>query len=294
MKCNLCPRNCGVDREKGEKGFCNMPDEVYVARASLHMWEEPCISAEEGSGTVFFSGCNLRCVYCQNRKISTGETGKSVTVERLAEIFLELQKKGANNINIVTGVHYADKIKEALCVAKKNGLAIPVVYNTSGYESVETLKMLEDCVDIYLTDFKYIEKESATKYSKAPDYVEVVKKATDEMVRQKPEVIFDERGIATSGVIVRHLILPGMDKQSKEIIKYLYERYNDKIFMSLMNQFTPLSGLESFPEINRKITDGEYESVIDYAVSIGVENAYIQEGETQNESFIPDFNCDGI
>ena len=294
MKCYLCPRMCGADRNNGELGFCSMPDEIYAARAALHMWEEPCISGEEGSGTVFFSGCNLKCVYCQNYKISRGENGKKITVDRLAEIFLELQGQNANNINLVTGVHYADKIVKALDIAKTKGLEIPVVYNSSGYENVDTLKMLENYVDIYLTDFKYADKESAEKYSKAPDYVDVVKKATDEMVRQKPEVVFDERGVAKSGVIVRHLILPGMIEQSKEIVKYLHNRYKDKIFMSLMNQFTPLSGLESFTEINRKITEEEYESVIDYAVFLGIENAYIQEGETQEESFIPDFGNQGV
>ena len=294
MKCYLCPRMCGVDRKNGELGFCSMPDEIYAARATLHMWEEPCISGDEGSGTVFFSGCNLKCVYCQNYSISRGESGKRITVERLSEIFLELQEKGANNINLVTGVHYADKIVKALDITKTKGLKIPVVYNSSGYENVDTLKMLEGYVDIYLPDFKYITSEKGEKYSKTKDYHKVTKKAIEEMVRQKPCVTFDERGIAKSGVIVRHMILPGQIEESKKIIEYLYKKYGNKIFMSIMNQYTPVETLELFPEISRKVTEKEYDEVVDYAISLGVENAYVQEGETQTESFIPDFDCEGV
>ncbi len=285
---------CGADRKKAEIGYCGMPDDIYVARASLHMWEEPCISGDEGSGTVFFGGCNLKCVFCQNYAISGGQAGKKISVERLSEIFLELQEKKANNINLVTGVHYVDKIIKALDVAGNKGLSIPVVYNSSGYENIETVKMLEDYVDIYLPDFKYIEKESAFKYSKAGDYPEVVKKAIKEMVRQKPAVVFDKNGMAKSGVIVRHMILPNRSNESKEIIKYLFESYGNSIFMSIMNQYTPIESLKLFPEIKRKVTDEEYESVIDYAISLGVENAYIQEGGTQKESFIPNFDCEGV
>ncbi len=293
-KCYLCPRMCGVNRKKGEIGFCSMPEELFVARAALHMWEEPCISGEEGSGTVFFSGCNLKCVFCQNYAISGGETGKKISVERLAEIFLELQDKGANNINLVTGVHYADKIIRALDAAKTKGLSVPVVYNSSGYENIETLKMLENYIDIYLPDFKYIERETALKYSKAADYPDVAKKAINEMIMQKPKVVFNERGIVKSGVIIRHMLLPSYSEESKKIIKYIFDNYGNSVFMSIMNQYTPIEKLKLFPEISRRVTEEEYDSVIDYAISIGVENAYVQEGETQTESFIPNFDCEGV
>ena len=285
---------CGADREKGETGFCGMPDSIYAARAYLHKWEEPCISGEKGSGTVFFSGCNLKCVYCQNYAISGGETGKKISVERLSEIFLELEQKGAANINLVTGVHYADKIIKALDKAKVRGLSVPVVYNSSGYERVETLKVLEDYVDIYLPDFKYINGKTALKYSKAEDYPETAKKAIKEMVRQKPKILFDDNGIAEEGVIVRHLVLPNHTKESEKIIEYLFKSYGNSIFMSIMNQYTPIESLNLFPEIRRKVTQEEYDAVVDYAAELGVENAYIQEGDTQKESFIPDFDSEGL
>lgn len=293
-ECTLCPRNCKTDRLSGKAGFCGANDKLYLARAALHFWEEPCISGEQGSGTVFFSGCNLRCVFCQNYKISRMDAKKEVSVERLSEIFLELQEKGANNINLVTPTHYIPQIIMALDLARENGLILPVVYNTSGYESVETLKMLDGYVQVYLPDFKYMSQELAKSYSRAEDYPEKAKLALDEMVRQAGPAEFSEEGIVEKGVIVRHLVLPNHIDDSKEVMKYLYERYGDDIFISIMNQYTPLPQVEHIPDLNRKVTESEYDEVVDYAIELGVENGFIQEGETQTESFIPSFEFEGV
>lgn len=292
--CVLCPRECHVDRTDGKKGYCKAADVLVVARAALHMWEEPCISGEEGSGTVFFSGCALGCVYCQNSNIAKGLSGKAITTERLAEIFLELQDKGANNINLVTPSHYVPHIIEALIISRNNGLTLPVVYNCSGYEKVETLKLLEGYIDIYLPDFKYMSDKPAEKYSNCKNYFSVAAKAIDEMVRQVQEPLFDERGIMQKGVIVRHLTLPGYIDDSKRIIKYLYETYGDSIFISIMNQYTPIIKNLAYPELNRKITEEEYEELVDFAIGIGVKNGFIQEGETALVSFIPEFDGEGV
>lgn len=292
--CKLCPRECNVDRGLDKTGFCKVPNHIKVARAALHFWEEPCISGDEGSGTVFFSGCNLRCVYCQNRKIAEGVYGKNITVDRLAAIFLELQEKGANNINLVTPSHYVLQIIKALEMAKEQGLTLPVVYNSSAYEKVETLKLLEGYVDVYLPDFKYMDRRLSGKYSKAEDYSVVAKRAIFEMVRQVGAPCFDDRGILQKGVIVRHLVLPGYTQDSKKIIKYLYDTYGNGIFISILSQFTPLSYLSEYPELNRKITEEEYEDVVDYAIEIGVDNGFIQEGDVAEESFIPDFEGQGV
>lgn len=292
--CNLCPRECNVDRGLGKIGFCKVPNHIKVARAALHFWEEPCISGEEGSGTVFFSGCNLRCVYCQNRKIAEGVYGKEITVDRLAAIFWELQEKGANNINLVTPSHYVLEIVKALKMAKAQGLSVPVVYNSSAYEKVEILSLLEGYVDVYLPDFKYMDALLSKKYSGAKDYSDVAKEALKEMVRQVGEARFDERGILTNGVVVRHLVLPGYTEDSKKIIKYLYETYGNHIYISILSQFTPLNGLKEYPELNRKLTEEEYDEVVDYAIEIGVENGFIQEGDVAEESFIPDFDGQGV
>ena len=293
MKCSLCPRMCNVDREI-TTGYCGVKDTLRVARAALHFWEEPCISGEEGSGAVFFTGCNLRCVFCQNFQIARAEQGKEITVERLSEIFLELQEQKANNINLVTATHYVPQVVESLKMAKERGLHIPVVYNCGGYETVETLKLLEGLVDIYLPDFKYLDSERAKRYSRAEDYPEIAKKALAEMVRQQPEAVFDERGIMEKGVIVRHLMLPGGIKDSKAVVNYLYETYGDQIFLSLMNQYTPLPHVAEYPEINRKLKKFEYDRLVDYAIFLGVENGFIQEGETAKESFIPAFTNEGV
>ena len=294
--CKLCPRNCEVDRKNGKTGICGQTTEIKIARAALHFWEEPCISGTTGSGTVFFSGCSLHCVFCQNEPIANGTVGKMITVERLAEIFLELEQQGANNINLVTPSHFIPQIKEALLLAKEKGLALPIVYNTSSYETVEALKDLEGLVDIYLPDFKYMSSELSAKYSHAPDYSVTAKAAIAEMVRQTGMPVFDEQGeegLLKRGTIVRHLTLPGCMEDSKKILDYLHTTYGEQIYISIMNQFTPLENVAAFPELNRKITEEEYDELIDYAIHLGIEQGFIQEGETAEESFIPTFDCKG-
>lgn len=305
-ECRLCPRNCAVDRESGVRGFCGQTETLKVARAALHYWEEPCISGAAGSGTVFFSGCALHCVFCQNRDIANGTAGREIRAGRLAEIFLELQEKGANNINLVTPGHFVPQIITALAAAKAQGLVLPVVYNTGSYEKVETLRRLEGLVDIYLPDFKYMDTALSAKYSHAPDYSAVAKAAVAEMVRQTGASVFagadvagDEDPIEAGrllqrGTIVRHLLLPGQKEDSKEVLFYLHETYGDLIYISIMNQFTPLAGLEQYPELNRRVTEAEYEEVVDYAIEIGIERGFIQEGETAKESFIPAFDGEGV
>ena len=295
--CTLCPRNCAVDRKAGETGVCGQTDEIKVARAALHYWEEPCISGKEGSGAVFFSGCSLHCVFCQNRSIANGTAGKTISMGRLIDIFLELQEKGANNINLVTASHFVPQVAAALIKAKELGLHIPIVYNTGGYETVENIRRLEGLVDIYLPDFKYMDEALSFKYSHAGDYAKVAKEALKEMVRQTGPAEFlggDEEGLMKKGVIVRHLLLPECMEDSKRIIKYLYETYGNGIYISIMNQFTPLSGLEQYPELNRRISAEEYDEVVDYAIALGVECGFIQEGETAEESFIPEFDGEGV
>ncbi len=292
--CTLCPRECRVDRTRGQAGICGATEEVVVARAALHMWEEPCISGEMGSGTVFFSGCTLGCVYCQNHNIAKGLAGRKITIERLAEIFLELQEKGANNINLVTPGHYVPQIIQALDMAKPKGLLLPIVYNTSGYEKAETIRLLRGYVDVYLPDLKYRSGQISGKYSNAEDYFQYAAEAIHEMVVQTGKPKFNEDGIMTRGVIVRHLTLPGYLKDSKDILEYLYDTYGDTIYISIMNQYTPLPHVEAYPELNRKITAEEYEELVDYALYLGVENGFIQEGETASESFIPEFNEEGV
>lgn len=292
--CILCPRECGVNRELGQRGYCREGAEVVIGRAALHHWEEPCISGTRGSGAVFFAGCNMGCVFCQNNKLSRGQQGKKVTVERLTEILLELQQEGAHNINLVTPTHYVLPIIQALKQAKIRGLKIPIIYNCSGYEKVEALKTLEGLVDVYLPDCKYYSEELSKKYSQAPHYFEYATLAIEEMVRQVGEVQFDEEGMIQKGVIVRHLMLPGQMSDSKAIVKYLYHTYKDRIYLSLMNQYTPLPQVEKYPELNRKVSQKAYNKLIDYALDLGVENGFIQEGETASESFIPDFNGEGI
>ena len=292
--CCLCPRECGVNRLEGKKGFCGVDAKVMVARAALHMWEEPCISGKEGSGAVFFSGCSLGCGFCQNRQISRGQSGKQITIEHLVDIFLNLQEQKANNINLVTAGQFLPQVAEALKRAKARGLHIPVVYNSSGYEKTEMLNMLDGLVDIYLPDFKYMDPELAGKYSHAKDYPQVAKLALEEMVRQVGLPEFDSRGMMKRGVIVRHLLLPGHVKNSKNVLKYLYETYGDKIYISMMNQYTPMPTMKDDPQLSRKVTDREYERLIDYAISLGLNNGFIQEGETAKESFIPEFDGEGV
>lgn len=290
--CMLCPHKCGVDRNK-TVGYCGQSDKLYAAKAYLHMWEEPCISGTNGSGTVFFTGCNLKCVYCQNREIALGKAGYEIDAKRLGEIFLELEDKGAHNINLVTPTHYLRHILQALDFTRGK-LTIPIVCNCGGYESAETIKKLDGYIDIYMPDFKYMDRQIAKKYSNAPDYPDVAKAAIEEMVRQTMRCLFDENGMMKRGVIVRHLVLPSYTENSKAVIKYLYESYGDAIYMSIMNQYTPMRGMEDFPEINRRVTDEEYNEVVDFAANLGVENAFIQEGGSVSESFIPIWNGEGI
>lgn len=313
-ECHLCPRNCMVDRNAGQKGVCGMTGKLRLARAALHFWEEPCISGERGSGAIFFSGCSLHCVFCQNEDISRGLAGKEIDDKRLVEIMHELKAKGANNLNLVTPGHYVPTVIKAVEQAKNEGMDIPVIYNTSGYETVDTIKALEGVVDVYLPDFKYMNPQIAEKYSHAGDYPPVAKLAIEEMVRQKSRCLFyPERstlkdsmknGTVTSeaeegyligqGIIVRQLLLPGLLSDAKEIVRYLHERYGDSIYLSLMSQYTPLKHVEKYPELNRKVTDEEYEAYIDYAIEIGVEKGFIQEGDVAEESFIPHFDCEGV
>ena len=293
--CALCPRRCLVNREQGERGYCGQTAELRVARAALHQWEEPCLSGTVGSGTVFFAGCSLGCVFCQNQEIAAGRAGKLISAERLAEIFLELQEKGAHNINLVTATHFVPQVAEALRQAKQEGLKLPVVYNTSSYEYVSTLRRLEGLVDIYLPDLKYRDSAWSLRYSHAADYFSYASRAIAEMVRQVGEPVFSEpEGLMKRGVIVRHLVLPGGEADSKEVIRYLYETYENQIYISIMNQFTPTPGLAQYPELNRTLTEKEYSRIVDYAIRLGVEQGYIQEGETAKESFIPSFDCEGV
>lgn len=289
--CILCPRECGVNRYV-RTGACKVEATLKVSRVALHMWEEPCISGIEGSGTIFFSGCNMGCVYCQNIAISTGKRGKEVSVDELADMMLDLMGQGANNINLVTPSHYVPSIVPAIKLAKSKGMNLPIVYNTSAYEKVETLKLLDGLIDIYLPDFKYLDSESGKKYSYTPDYPEVAKKAIAEMVRQVPKVEFDEKGIMQKGVIVRHLLLPGHLREAKHIVGYLHETYGAQIYISLMSQYTPMSDFEKYPNLNEKVKKRNYDKLIDYAVSIGVEQAFIQEGDVASESFIPEFDME--
>ena len=291
--CTLCPRNCHVNRAANQTGFCGMGASIQVARASLHMWEEPCISGTNGSGTVFFTGCNLKCVFCQNHSIAIGQKGKEVTPSRLADLFLMLQDKGAHNINLVTPSHYIPGIAQALTIAKERNMTLPVVYNTSGYDSVQSLSMLDGLVDVYLPDFKYVSGTLSKRYSHAEDYFEVASKSLAEMYRQVSDPVFED-DLIKKGIIVRHLVLPGCIADSKDVIRYLYETYGDRIFISIMNQYTPLPHVTSYPELNRKITDAEYDEVVDYAIDLGVEQGFIQEGDTASESFIPEFDYTGL
>ena len=293
-RCELCPRRCGANRLAGKNGFCGGGKEVKVARAALHFWEEPCISGEEGSGTVFFSGCTMRCVFCQNREISRGEAGKLVSIERLAEIFLELQGKGANNINLVTPMHYAPQITAALDIARKNGLHLPIVWNTGGWELPESVEAVKNYSDIWLTDFKYFDNSLAEKFSNAKNYFENASASLKKMLDQTGEPVFDDGGMMKKGIIVRHLVLPGHTDDSKKVLRWLWENFGDKIWISIMNQYTPLCSEEKFPELSRKVTDEEYDEVVDFAVSLGIENAFVQDGEAVSESFIPPFDLEGV
>ena len=285
MNCNLCPHNCGANRSQGQLGRCGVDDKIRVARIAPHYWEEPCISGKNGSGTVFFCGCSLGCSFCQNRQISRGgQAGREYTVEQLAQEMVALQNEGVHNINLVTPTHYVPQIAEALEMAR---LSVPVVYNTSGYEKVSTLKMLDGHVQIYLPDYKYHSPELAQKYSAAPDYPTVALDAIEYMIQKSGPNRFDEDGMMTSGVIIRHLVLPGCADDSMKALKSLRDRLGKDITISLMNQYTPMKNMA--PPLDRAVTDDEYELVLDYADFLGFRQGFRQEGGAVGESFIPDF-----
>lgn len=323
--CRLCPRRCGVNRLAGETGYCGQTAQLKAARASLHMWEEPCISGAVGSGTVFFSGCNLRCCYCQNHDIALGQTGLEITPRRLTEIFLELQQKGAANLNLVTPTHFIPLIIPALQQARREGLTVPVVYNCGGYEDPEALRLLDGLIDIYLPDLKYCSPDLGGRYSHAEDYFERAKAALAEMFRQVGKPVFEENGASARfvpshaaldsavptdssaapvypadtpllrrGMIVRHLVLPGQVKDTKKILHYLHDAYGSDIYVSVMCQYTPLPHVAHIPELNRRVTAEEYGRVVDYCLRLGMENVYIQESGVAEESFIPPFDLSGL
>ena len=290
--CNLCPRKCAADR-CDMLGFCKMKKKIKIARCAAHFWEEPPISGDKGSGAIFFSGCNLRCVFCQNEKISSGGFGKEVTKQQLCEMILRLQSEGICNINLVTPTHFADEIVSVLDMVKPK-LKIPVVYNCGGYESEKTLEMLNGYIDIYLPDFKYISSVAAKKYSCAEDYFEVAKKAVDIMIKQAGKPVFDENGIMKKGVIIRHLVLPGLYRDSIKILKYLKDTYGtDKFLLSLMSQFTPNESCKNIKELNRKITTFEYRKAADFAAECGF-NGYFQERESSDKAYVPAFDLTGV
>lgn len=293
--CTLCPRRCHANRAAGQTGFCGQTAQLRAARAALHFWEEPCISGDCGSGTVFFSGCSLQCIFCQNHEIALGESGKVISVERLSQIFLELQEKGAANINLVTAGHFIPQVCRALELSKADGLSIPIVYNTGSYEETASLRLLEGLVDIWLPDLKYFSGDLSARYSSAPDYFQVATAAIAEMFRQTPAAVFDSgTGLMRRGIIVRHLMLPGQAADSKKILRYLHTTYGDAIYISIMNQYTPLAGVSGLPELNRRVTPEEYRRVLDFADRIGIENGFMQEDGTAAESFIPPFDYEGI
>ena len=289
-KCDLCPRNCLVNRYE-KVGYCRAKAKLKIALASIHMWEEPVISGRDGSGTIFFSHCNLGCIFCQNYKIRNGY-GKEITIKRFSEICLELQSRGANNINLVTPTHYVPLIRKGLIQAKNRGLIIPIVYNTSSYENEATIESMKGLVDVYLADLKYYDDSYAKKYSNCNNYFEVATKAIGKMVEQVGSPII-HNGLMKRGVIVRVLLLPGLLEDAKKIIKYLYETYHDNIYISIMNQYTIIRKLE-YSELNDKVDEKEYDEIINYAYDLGIRNAFIQEGSSQSDSFIPSFKGDMI
>ncbi len=292
MKCNICPRGCNIDRSE-KSGFCRTGESFKVSRAALHPWEEPCISGENGSGTIFFAGCNLNCIYCQNSDISLAGFGKEITDEHLLEIMFNLKEKGAANINLVTPSHFAERLIPVIRRAKDGGIAIPFVYNTSAYERVETLKRLEGLIDIYMPDFKYMSGSLAKEYSKAEDYPSVAKAAIDEMVRQKGKIKW-QGDLMSEGVLIRHLLLPGSLENSKRVMEYLYNRYGEAVYFSIMSQYTPTENVKNHPLLSHKVSEGEYNELIDFCVDMGMENAFTQEGEAASESFIPPFTLEGV
>ncbi|MBU5486769.1 radical SAM protein [Clostridium sp. MSJ-8] len=292
--CNLCIRRCNVNRLNNEIGFCKATDKIKIARASLHMWEEPPISGTVGSGTVFFSHCNLKCVFCQNHEISQESFGKEISIHRLSDIFLELQEKNAANINLVTPTHYVPQILESIEIAKSKGLSIPILYNTNSYDSIETIKLLNGYIDVYLPDFKYFNDKYSVKYSSAPRYEENIIPVLKEMYNQVGPVQFNKEGFITKGIIVRHLMLPGLLFDSKKVLDEIYSTFQDDVYISIMNQYTPMYNACNYPEINKTLNPKHYDTLIDYASSIGITNGFIQDSGTNSTAFVPDFNLEGI
>ena len=293
-KCEICPRKCKVNRIEGIKGFCKCDDKIRIALVSSHYFEEPCISGKEGSGTMFFSNCNLSCVYCQNYEVSQEGKGKEVSIERLSEIMLEQQARGVNNINLVTGTMYIYQIIEAIKIAKSKGLTIPIVYNTSGYETIETIKDLEGIVDIYLPDFKYYSDELALKYSNCPNYFEYATKAIKEMINQIGENEFNDKGIMTKGVIIRHLILPNHVQNSKNILKWIKDNLPHNTYVSVMAQYFPTNKAKSIEGINRKINLKEYKEIENYLYTLGLDEGYMQDLGEHEEEYVPNFDFRNI
>ena len=294
QNCNLCNRHCNVNRLKGDLGACNASSKVLIARAALHFFEEPPISGKKGSGAVFFSCCNFKCVFCQNHEISQEFKGKEVSINHLAEIFLNLQKQGANNINLVTPTHYVPQIIEALDIAKSRGLLIPILYNTNGYDSLETIELLKGYIDVYLPDFKYFDDKYAVKYSKVNNYKENLMPILEEMYSQVGSPKFYENGIIKKGMITRHLMLPGLLFDSKKVIDAIYNTFKDNVYISIMNQYTPMFNAKKYPEINKPLNEKHYETLIDYAASIGVKNGFIQDTGSNTTEFVPSFNFEGL
>lgn len=292
--CNLCPRSCKINRLKGSTGFCKAGKNVKIAKVSLHKWEEPCISGVNGSGTIFFSNCNLRCAFCQNYVISAENVGKEVSIKRLSEIFLEQQDRNAHNINLVTPTHYIPQIIEALDIAKSKGLNLPILFNTNSYVNTSTLKILNGYIDVYLPDLKYFDNKYAIKYSHAPNYFNYASKAIEEMFNQVGTIKFDKNGMVTKGVIVRHLMLPGLLFDSKKVLDYIYNTFGDSIYISIMNQYVPMYNSYKFPEINKPLNPKHYDAFINYCLSLGIKNAFIQENTSSSKKFVPDFNLEGI
>lgn len=292
-KCELCPRRCNINRLEGKTGYCNAGYNVKVAKVMLHLWEEPCISGGRGSGTVFFSNCSLSCVFCQNFNISQEHTGKEISVEKLSDIFLKLEDQGADNINLVSPTHYIPQIISALYIAKENGLSIPVIYNSNGYENIEALKYLNSFIDIYLPDIKYFNDKYAIKYSSAPQYFSYAKEAVLEMYRQVGVPVF-ENGLIKKGIIIRHLLLPGLLSESKKILDWISGNLSKDVYISLMSQYIPMYKASCFPEINKRVSPKSYEWLIDYFLSLGLKKGYTQEYSSAQDVYTPDFDLEGI
>ncbi|MBR3714661.1 MAG: radical SAM protein [Clostridia bacterium] len=291
--CFLCPRRCGADR-RISRGFCGESDQIRICRAALHMWEEPCISGSEGSGTVFFTGCQLRCIFCQNSDIALSHAGLEISEERLIEIFFELAAQGANNINLVTPSHFTPTVISAIDRAKSRGFTLPFVWNSSGYESIETLELLRGRIDIFLPDFKYFSSDLANSFSRAPDYFEKASLAVKKMLDIVGEPKFDDRGIMKKGVIVRHLVLPAHTDDSMKVIKYLFDTFGHSIYVSIMNQYTPMPSVSAYKDLSRRLTTYEYEKVVNFAADLGIKNGFIQSRGTARDSFIPAFDYTGV